>query len=1547
MAENLGVAKGYLQLDLSQLTTSAAEAVAKLNSIEKASQLAQSQLDLMKSSAANSGNAFEKAAQKAKALQTELNTSKEKASFYKSEMEKLNTVLDTNGKKQEELSKELKKTKEAYQESSEKTKDLKEKYDAAKKSSEEMAKQFGKESEQAKAAAKETAELGKQYKSSKKETDEYGKTVQQLETQQELTADAIDKTKEKLTDCNIQYNNAQTSVNKLSGELATAESQMVALGEQMGVVGDKIKGVGEGVESVGKKLTTGVTAPLVALGTGLIKSAMSAEDSYAKVQTIMDGSVLSYDELTAAVSGASDELNVSVTDFNEALYQTISATNDTANAVNYTAIAAKAAKGGFTDTATAVDGLTTIMNSYGLVGGEAMEHVADVMLMTQNYGKTTFGELAQYIGQVVPIAATAGMGIEELFTDMAVMTRNGIQTRKAVTALKAALSNIISPTTEAQEAAAALGLDFSAAALESKGLSGILQEVKGSFASAAPEYYQMLQTYDEINQQMAALEENGQKNSEEYKQLKAAAKQYEGQLDILAQAQDSNLAVYAQLFGSVEALNGMMVLTSDKGMQQFDQGLSMITNSAGATQKAFETMESTTGAKLEKTLNRIKNRGIEMGEKLLPVVEKIVDGAGDLVDKFDALSESEKQQIIHIAGIAAAAGPVLTIGGKVTKGIGSIISGVGSLIGKKAAASAAAKGIAGAVGEIGASAGTAAEGLTGLGGTVSAAASPVGWAILGAAALVGVGAAIYYIHDAAVKADLEKRFGNIKLSAEEVEDVAKRLTTRDWTIKMDAYVEAKDDLTGIENDIASSIDALNKLNWKVSVGMELTESEISSYQQSVQSVLANTSELLSQQQYTLSLGIGVAFNQGHQQEQLENLNNLYEQFSDEFTSLGEEWSNLVNDALSDGILSKTEMQELTKKQAELQEFIDKISSNRYEATIDNIVAKFDFTTLDKESFDALQDQLQEQLQTRIDEMDEAEIEMRALLKTELDAGTISQEEYDQAIEDLENSVKNKVGALTIDILDIEIGAIRARYGMDDSNVEEFANTVTTTWNEQFDKYASGKIDLSTFWGNLNRTFADGYEELDSTSKAGIKKLLAEMEPDYLELEKIRNDYVEAGKMPPAAVNDGLADYYELEMMTGNITHMYDLLAYQVANDPEMQNALKAAAASGQEIPAQLVEALESQYGIVFDSAGNMLLQLEEGADWQYDTVDKAFKAMGINLPQDMIDKFNSKSASTKQTVLNIMNQIMNGEKQSEPGLRTLFRALGLNVPEELIKSLASKDASVQQQAISILSQLSTAEGTKRQELIQKYKALGLELPDELAEGLAEGTSANSAANSQQGANAANDYISGAEGELDGVEVGTVTTGWPSGSGDASDYVDSAQYYMDNHGLSVYVSTNSPTTAGSDWASSFKKEILSYEYAVTVKTSRSGAHAVLGNGGFVTSRTFAEIGEAGPEVVIPLGLSYRSRALELFNRTAQILNQNAYNSFSTINVEQKLNQSGAVGIDYDRLINGLARVIAEHPINVENNFNVEQGDVIMDSEKVGRATAPVISRLQAR
>ena len=134
------------------------------------------------------------------------------------------------------------------------------------------------------------------------------------------------------------------------------------------------------------------------------------------------------------------------------------------------------AAGGFTDIKTVADAATSIMNSFGLEADKVTE-IVDQMIQTQNDGKIVVGQYAQSIGRLAPTFAVAGLSIEEMNAAISALTSKGAPVETTISGLNQAVKSIIKPTDEAKKVAAALGIEFSAAALESKGLGDFLQDV--------------------------------------------------------------------------------------------------------------------------------------------------------------------------------------------------------------------------------------------------------------------------------------------------------------------------------------------------------------------------------------------------------------------------------------------------------------------------------------------------------------------------------------------------------------------------------------------------------------------------------------------------------------------------------------------------------------------------------------------------------------------------------------------------------------------------------------------------------------------------------------------------------------------------------------------------------------------------------------------------------------------------------------------------------------------------------------------------------------
>lgn len=299
-----------------------------------------------------------------------------------------------------------------------------------------------------------------------------------------------------------------------------------------------------------------------------VKSAMSDfvsfDQSMSKVKTIADTTAVSFDDLKKGVYEIAKETGQAAVTISEALNDAISSNVDTKDALAVTLQAAKLAKAGFTDTATAVDILTTIMNSYNMSAEEVVA-ISDKLILTQDLGKTTVGELGTSFGKVAGLANQANISLDEVLAAVATLTLTNGSASESLTSLKAAISNIIKPTAEASEISKKLHLQFNATALESLGLSGFLDRVK--------------------------------------------------------KATNGNIETMAKLFGSTEALNSILLLTGS-GADNFASNLLDISQASGNTEANLDNLKGS-GNNFRDSLQNLKTTLLQVGDVLSPLIDMI------------------------------------------------------------------------------------------------------------------------------------------------------------------------------------------------------------------------------------------------------------------------------------------------------------------------------------------------------------------------------------------------------------------------------------------------------------------------------------------------------------------------------------------------------------------------------------------------------------------------------------------------------------------------------------------------------------------------------------------------------------------------------------------------------------------------------------------------------------------------------------------------------------------------------------------------------------
>ena len=467
------------------------------------------------------------------------------------------------------------------------------------------------------------------------------KNTELLRQKQELLTKSVSETKSKLESLKAAKEKADkdmasgTEVNqeqyrRLVREISTTENSLKNLtkemknfgsvsAQQIAAAGEDVQELGGKIETVGKKVSVASAASAAALGAS-VKLASDYTDAVAKVGTVADLQSVPLEKLRDDMLQLSTETGRGAGEIADATYQAISASVDTADAVSFVGTSVGLAKAGFLETADAVDVLTTIINAYGLEASDA-GRLSDILIQTQNDGKTTVNELSQSMGQVIPLASAYGVNIENLAASYAQLTKNGVATAQAGTYLKSMLNEL------------------------------------GDSGSDVGEILKS-------------------KTGKSFGQLMNDGMSLGDVLGILNDSVNGDSEALAGLWSSSEAGTGALSILSS-GVGAFNDELGNMQDSTGNVADALETL-STPSAKAQESLNAVKNAGIELGsaalEAIAPLLEQLAETVKSLTERFSNLSPATQTVIVAVMAILAALGPVIIIIGTLIQSIGAIMT---------------------------------------------------------------------------------------------------------------------------------------------------------------------------------------------------------------------------------------------------------------------------------------------------------------------------------------------------------------------------------------------------------------------------------------------------------------------------------------------------------------------------------------------------------------------------------------------------------------------------------------------------------------------------------------------------------------------------------------------------------------------------------------------------------------------------------------------------------------------------------------------------------
>lgn len=372
------------------------------------------------------------------------------------------------------------------------------------------------------------------------------------------------------------------------------------------------------------------------------ETAEKFEYSIAKVQSIAQVSESDLRGMSEGIRQVGQEMGYGANEIAEATYQAISASVDASEAVGFVEDATKLARAGFTESATAVDVLTTAINAYGKEANTS-KHIADDLITTQNLGKTTVAELAQSMGTVIPTASALGVSLDQLSSMYVLMTKQGINTANATTYIRAMMNELSDSGSD---------------------LSDTLGNLTGHTFG---ELMSMGYTVGDVMQ-------------------------------ILGDSVDGNSEAFKNLFSNVRAgLGGLSLF--NQGADAFNDAMVAMQTNTGATDKAFQTMADTAEMTNQRLTVSVENFKIAVGEALSPALDEFKEGGIGILETITNIAKENPTLVSALAGAAAGIATLATVVTGAAVAIGILRLAFGDAVG--AATVFAAVGVAAAVGAIG------------------------------------------------------------------------------------------------------------------------------------------------------------------------------------------------------------------------------------------------------------------------------------------------------------------------------------------------------------------------------------------------------------------------------------------------------------------------------------------------------------------------------------------------------------------------------------------------------------------------------------------------------------------------------------------------------------------------------------------------------------------------------------------------------------------------------------------------------------------------------
>lgn len=917
-------------------------------------------------------------------------------------------------------------------------------------------------------------------------------------------------------------------------------------------------------------------ASLIGASFGVAESVNSFQDFEAmmsQVKAISGATGQAFDDLTAKAQEMGATTKFTATESAEAFnYMAMAGWKPQQMIDGISGIMSLAAASG-EDLGTTSDIVTDAITAFGLTAGDA-GHFADVLAQASANANTDVSMLGESFKYVAPVAGAMKYSIEDTSLALGLMASANVKGSMSGTALKTSIANMVKPTNDMAEAMDKYGISITDGEGNLKSLKGVIDNVRGSLGGLSRDEQTAVASTIFGKEAMAGMLAIVNASEEDYNKL-------------------SN-AIYN---------------ANDAAEDMADTMLDNLKGSFTLMQSAIEGTENAFGKRLSPYL-----RGIAGG--ITDMMPEITDGINAVMDVVDDKIAGVKRKITDMTGsdewknadlfgkiniawdsiIAKPFGNWVSGDGAqlISSGLGTLFSSAAAILpgGEKAgltswlSAGVLAKGavaiaqkgksvvetlspIGDAISNITEAAGSANDVMdfaSNLGSMIPMGAK-VGLAAAGiTAAIIGIKLAIDKYNQTQLENSLEEHFGKIKLSADEVKDVAAGILNQKYLTNVELALNEVQNADNLRAEAQKALESNDVLEFKSRVGITLTADEQQEYTDNINTFVESKISELESRTFAAHIHVQTYLGGTEDGQTLaQNIKEWARADNLELSDLSSQLSQKVSEALKDGIVDVNEEEAISA----LQEKMNNITARWKEAEaqaqwdwINQKYGKLSAADLTSGSFTDLVEEMRSQRETAMESVQSDVTQWYAELNAMEKSGRITAAQNQHYQEMTGWYVRGQEGSELSKSLQLGSNTLNDAYG------DKITGNIQTLTETAQNALKSAETSLqSGSYGTIASTFDNMFTSMDNgkgflgigadADQRALNELYQSMAPDVSQMGSLIDQYREAGQAVPKSLMEGYKEAIEVGAAAGDVDAAWQNYANQIleSGSEEMKSVL--------------------------------------------------------------------------------------------------------------------------------------------------------------------------------------------------------------------------------------------------------------------------------------------------------------------------------------------------------------------------------------------------------